>query len=85
MNSPAPDAIALLFAGQKDIMTAKELGAVLRMSHKTIYAKANKGEIPYLPVAGRRFLKQDIIDWLRNQHYKPRPLFRNSPAPESKQ
>jgi hypothetical protein len=46
---------------------------VLRMSHKTVYAKANKGEIPYLPVAGKKFVKQQIITWLREQNYRPRP------------
>jgi predicted DNA-binding transcriptional regulator AlpA len=77
MSDLSPDALTLLFANQKDIMMAKELGAVLRMSHKTVYAKANKGEIPYLPVAGKRFLKQEIIEWLRNQNYRPRPRYRN--------
>jgi hypothetical protein len=73
MSNPGPDALALLFADQKDIMTAKELGGVLRMSHKTVYAKANNGEIPYLPVAGKKFVKQRIIEWLREKDYRPRP------------
>jgi hypothetical protein len=74
MTSPAPDALELLFANLPDIMTAKELGPVLRMSHKTVYAKANRGEIPYLPVAGKKFVKQHIIAWLRKRNYQPRPL-----------
>jgi hypothetical protein len=73
MTTPAADALTLLFANAPDILTAKELGSVLRMSHKTVYAKAKRGEIPYLPFAGMRFLKQQVIDHLQKRNYRPRP------------
>jgi predicted DNA-binding transcriptional regulator AlpA len=71
------DPIADLFEGMPKILTAKHVGAALGISHKTVYEMAKDGRMPVLPVAGTKFVKQRIINWLREQD-QPRPRQKRS-------
>ncbi|MBN2602324.1 MAG: PTS sugar transporter subunit IIA [Candidatus Marinimicrobia bacterium] len=56
----------------KDIMTLEELAAYLRVSERTVYDWANKGEIPGGKIGTSwRFKRDDIENWV-NQKLSPR-------------
>jgi len=56
----------------KDIMTLEELAAYLRVSERTVYDWANKGEIPGGKIGTSwRFKREDIENWV-NQKLSPR-------------
>jgi len=66
----------------KDIMTLEELAAYLRVSERTVYDWANKGEIPGGKIGTSwRFKREDIENWV-NQKLSPRiqPNVANSPS-----
>jgi excisionase family DNA binding protein len=48
-----------------DVMTARELGALLRIPVSTVYDLARRGLIPAHRVGGAwRFIRQEIEEWL---------------------
>ena len=51
---------------REDVMTASEVGALLRLASSSVYDLARRGVIPGHRV-GRawRFIRQEIEDWLR--------------------
>lgn len=63
------------FAGAPEILTARELETLIRLDVKTIYNYVKRGLIPYLKIQSNiRFRKNEIIDWLEKQSYRPRPV-----------
>jgi excisionase family DNA binding protein len=55
-----------------EILTAKELEALLRIDVKTIYGYVQRGLIPYVRIQSNlRFRKQEVLDWLASQSYSP--------------
>ena len=61
---PAPD--------PSEILTAKELEALLRIDVKTIYSYVQKANLPYVKIQSNvRFLKSDILKWMEDRQYKP--------------
>ena len=57
-----------------ELLTAKELEAILRIDVKTIYGYVQRGLIPYVRIqTNLRFRKQEVLEWLARQSYPPRP------------
>jgi excisionase family DNA binding protein len=57
-----------------ELLTAKELEALLRINVKTIYGYVQRGLIPYVRIqTNLRFRKQEVLEWLERQSYPPRP------------
>jgi excisionase family DNA binding protein len=56
-----------------DLLTAKELGELLRIDVKTIYSYAQHGLIPYVKIQSNlRLVRADIMTWMAEKGYKPR-------------
>src|SRR5271165_4610132 len=61
-----------------EMLTAKELGAMLKIDVKTIYSYVQRGLIPYVRIQSNlRFSKPEIQAWIEGQSHRPR-LVRNS-------
>jgi predicted DNA-binding transcriptional regulator AlpA len=61
-----------------EILTAKELEAFLRIDVKTIYSYVQRGLIPHMRIESNvRFSKHQILEWLRERTFEPRPVNRN--------
>ena len=57
-----------------ELLTARELEALLRIDVKTIYGYVQRGLIPYVRIqTNLRFWKKDILDWVARQSYPPHP------------
>src|SRR5450755_200017 len=55
-----------------DMLTARELEALLRIDVKTIYAYVQKGLIPYVRIQSNiRFIRDEILDWIAQQSFQP--------------
>jgi len=55
-----------------DMLTAKDLEALLKVDVKTIYAYVQKGLIPYVRIQSNvRFRREEILDWIERQSYRP--------------
>lgn len=65
------------FAGSaagSEMLTAKELEALLKIDVKTIYSYVQRGLIPYVKIQSNvRFVRQQIFDWIGEHNYRPRP------------
>lgn len=58
-----------------EMLTAKDLEAMLQIDRKTIYSYVQRGLIPYIRIQSNvRFRKTEILDWIENQSYRPRPV-----------
>ena len=67
-GSPTPDT-----SSASDLLTAKELEAMLRIDVKTIYSYAQRGLLPYVKIQSNlRFVRADILTWMAEKGYKPR-------------
>jgi len=56
------------------ILNVKELEAFLKIDQKTIYRYVSLGLIPYVRIQSNiRFVKQQIIGWIEEQNYRPKP------------
>ncbi len=65
---------ALGGSGADELLTAKELEALLRIDVKTIYSYVQKGLIPYMKVQSNlRFLKSEILNWMAERQFRPKP------------
>ena len=54
-----------------ELLTAKDLEALLKIDVKTIYSYVQRGLIPYVKIQSNiRFWKHEIQDWLENQTYR---------------
>jgi excisionase family DNA binding protein len=52
-------------AESKELLTAKEVEALLRIDVKTIYNYVQRGLIPYVRIQSNlRFVKADILAWV---------------------
>ncbi len=51
-----------------EILTVREVAALLKVAEKTVYTMAQRGEIPCFKVRGQwRFRRLDIDDWIASQ------------------
>ncbi len=56
-----------------EMLTAKELEAVLKIDQKTIYRYVACGLIPYVRIQSNiRFIKWQIAKWVEEQTYLPK-------------
>ena len=56
-----------------ELLTAKELEAILKIDVKTIYSYVQRGLIPYVKIQSNvRFVKEQILEWIEQQNYRPR-------------
>jgi excisionase family DNA binding protein len=54
------------------MLTAKELENMLKISVKTIYGYVQRGLIPYVKIQSNvRFPKEAILQWIEEQSYEP--------------
>ncbi len=62
-------------AGEPVLLTAKDLEAMLKIDVKTIYSYVQRGLIPYVRIQSNvRFVKAQILDWIEEHNYRPRPV-----------
>jgi excisionase family DNA binding protein len=55
-----------------EMLTAKELEAMLKIDVKTIYSYVQRGLIPYVRIQSNvRFPKHAILSWIEEQSYQP--------------
>ena len=55
-----------------EMLTAKELEQLLKISVKTIYRYVQRGLIPYVRIQSNvRFPKREILEWINRQSYRP--------------
>ena len=58
-----------------ELLTAKDLEALLKIDVKTIYSYVQRGLIPYVKIQSNiRFWKHEIQDWLEHHTYRLRPV-----------
>lgn len=55
-----------------ELLTAKELEAMLKIDVKTIYSYVQRGLIPYVKIQSNvRFPKEAILYWIEEQSFRP--------------
>jgi excisionase family DNA binding protein len=55
-----------------EMLTAKDLEALLKIDVKTIYRYVQRGLIPYVRIQSNvRFRREEIFDWIEEQSYRP--------------
>ena len=60
-------------APMAELLTAKELEAMLKIDVKTIYSYVQRGLIPYVRIQSNvRFVRQQILDWIGEHNFRPR-------------
>ncbi len=65
-----------------EMLTAKELEAILKIDQKTIYRYVACGLIPYVRIQSNiRFIKWQIAKWVEEQTYLPKS-FNKSDQPK---
>ncbi len=58
---------------EQEMLTAKDLEALLKIDVKTIYSYVQRGLIPYVRIQTNvRFVRRDIFDWIGEHSYRPR-------------
>jgi predicted DNA-binding transcriptional regulator AlpA len=73
MDHSAP--ILANYEALPDILTPRDLEKFLQIDVKTIYSYVQRGLIPYVRIQSNvRFLKHQILQWLAERNYQPRPL-----------
>ena len=66
------------FEALPELLTAKDLEALLQIDRKTIYSYAERGLIPYVRIeTSLRFSKHQVLQWLQERSFQPRPVNRN--------
>ena len=76
MDSSAP--MLANFEALPEMLTAKDLEALLQIDRKTIYSYAERGLIPYVRIeSSLRFSKHQVQRWLEERSFQPRPVNRN--------
>jgi len=57
----------------RELLTARDLEAMLKIDVKTIYMYVQKGLIPYVRIQSNvRFVREEILDWIEKQSYRPK-------------
>jgi excisionase family DNA binding protein len=52
----------------EEVLTIKEVAALLKVGEKTVYSMAQSGELPGFKVRGQwRFSRNDIDQWIEKQ------------------
>jgi excisionase family DNA binding protein len=55
-----------------ELLTAKEVGELLRIDVKTVYSYVQKGILPYVKIQSNvRFVRSEILKWMEEKQYKP--------------
>ena len=63
------------FEALPEMLTAKDLEALLQIDRKTIYSYAERGLIPYVRIESNlRFSKHRVARWLEERSFQPRPV-----------
>lgn len=58
-----------------EMLTAKDLEALLKIDVKTIYSYVQRGLIPYVRIESNlRFSRSEILEWIEQHSYRPRPV-----------
>ena len=73
-GNPADITIPRSIRGEKiaEMLTARELEALLKIDVKTIYAYVQKGLIPYVRIQSNlRFIHYEILNWIDEQSFLP--------------
>jgi excisionase family DNA binding protein len=66
------------FEALPEMLTAKDLEALLQIDRKTIYSYAERGLIPYIRIESNvRFSKHQVLEWLQERSFQPRPVRRD--------
>ena len=61
-----------------EILTAGELEKFLRIDRKMIYSYVRRGLIPHMRIESNvRFSKHQVLEWLQERSFQPRPVNRN--------
>lgn len=64
-----------------ELLTARELEAMLKINVKTIYSYVQRGLIPYVRIQSNvRFPRQAILHWIEEQSYRPREMHGRDPT-----
>ena len=51
-----------------EVLTIKEVAALLKLAEKTVYAMAQAGEIPAFKIRGQwRIRRADLDEWIEDQ------------------
>lgn len=57
----------------EEVLTIKEVAALLKVGDKTIYSMAQNGELPAFKVRGQwRFSRKDLDAWIEQQKHSTR-------------
>ena len=63
------------FEALPEMLTAKDVEALLQIDRKTIYTYAERGLIPYVRIESNlRFSKHLVQRWLEERSFQPRPV-----------
>lgn len=63
------------FEALPEMLTARDLEAVMQIDRKTIYAYVRRGLIPYVRIESNvRFPKHRIARWLEERSFQPRSV-----------
>ena len=66
------------FTDVPEMLTAKDLEALLKIDVKTIYGYVQRGLIPYVRIQSNvRFLKSEIVKWIEECRFQTRPVLGN--------
>jgi predicted DNA-binding transcriptional regulator AlpA len=58
-----------------EMLTARDLEALLKIDVKTIYTYVQKGLIPYVRIQSNlRFIRKEILDWVDEQTFHPHAI-----------
>lgn len=56
-----------------EVLTARDLEALLKIDVKTIYSYVQRGLIPYVKIQSNvRFSKSEILNWIEEHSHRPR-------------
>jgi predicted DNA-binding transcriptional regulator AlpA len=56
-----------------EMLTAKDLEALLKIDVKTIYSYVQQGFIPYVRIQSNlRFDKREILEWIASKRFTPK-------------
>lgn len=62
-----------------EMLTAKDLEALLQIDVRTIYGYVQRGLIPYVRIQSNvRFRRAEILDWIEKHSYRPRLMSRGA-------
>jgi predicted DNA-binding transcriptional regulator AlpA len=64
-----------------ELLTARDLEALLKIDVKTIYGYVQRGLIPYVKIQSNvRFSKFEILNWIEEHSHRPRAKVDRAPT-----